>query len=592
MKKLICIVILCLIAAALYAMPPSPGSYPTHDGSQHPVLADTQPSMNRLKNARISQPKRIAPAPKSGDRNFLVLLANFTDLSFLPAHDAAYYKKKLETDPNHLTATKYYQDMSDNALNLSFTVLGPYNVANTRAYYGGNDPNKSNSDRHVGGLLAELLLMDSVKTDILACWNNSWDTNGDNYIDTVIVIFPGKAEEDIYNGQEPDAIWSSQWNLYSAAQFEDGYLISELYERLMTISAAYKTAKGKIFNNFLIVPEYKEKTREAEIGSLCHEFGHFLGLRDLYDTTYATAGTGCWSVMDVGAYGSNGNGGSTPGDDPMPLLAWEKYYLGWLTPTTITPSAEHQTFHFSDIEESREAWKINLTDDGSQYLLLEGKKANMSGTGKATLESGLLITHIHDGILNTYWYDDINNTKSRPHGINIVEAVSDNYDSTGLGSLWADSFSPMTTKACFRADTKTILKPYTAAVAYNRNPWTGIALIIGGTATVTSFILLQSRRKKLIALALAGCLMACAMACDNGSGSSGSYDDEEENNNGDIINPSGNGQNSTENEKFPNSNYYTSTTNIDSKTGISGIIITVDCPAGSSSGSFTVVKEE
>ena len=90
-----------------------------------------------------------------------------------------------------------------------------------------------------------------------------------------------------------------------------------------------------------------------------------------------------------------------------------------------------------------------------------------------------------------------------------------------------------------------------------------------GIGFFISLLLLHRKRKKLGTLLLI-CCIACFMAC-NISGHS-SHSDKR-------------GQN------IPNTNYYTSEL-VTSKTGISGIIITVDCPAGSSEGSFTVYKEE
>ena len=83
--------------------------------------------------------------------------------------------------------------------------------------------------------------------------------------------------------------------------------------------------------------------------------------------------------------------------------------------------------------------------------------------------------------------------------------------------------------------------------------------------------------------------MACIIACDDGGeiSSSDSGDD-----NGGIVIPDGDtGFHYVKGQYIPNTNYYTSEL-VTSKTGISGIIITVDCPADSSSGTFTVYKEE
>ena len=79
------------------------------------------------------------------------------------------------------------------------------------------------------------------------------------------------------------------------------------------------------------------------------------------------------------------------------------------------------------------------------------------------------------------------------------------------------------------------------------------------------------------------CCLACIIACDNGSGS--------DDNGGIVIPDDDTGFHYVKGQDIPNTNYYESE-DITSKTGISGIIITVDCPAGSSSGTFTVMKEE
>ncbi len=65
---------------------------------------------------------------------------------------------------------------------------------------------------------------------------------------------------------------------------------------------------------------------DSTIGVFCHEFGHVLGLPDMYDTTYETHGVGDYSIMANGSWL-----GPNDGDVPAPFLAWEKAFLGWLT---------------------------------------------------------------------------------------------------------------------------------------------------------------------------------------------------------------------------------------------------------------------
>ena len=568
MKKLVGIVLLCLIAAALYAVPPMPGSRPTHDGSQHPEI-NPLPFRSPSKQAVHSSLQKSAPLahPIIENRNLLVILVNYDDLkfSFLGAGATDkdyknYYLNLLQN--NTYSMTQYFKDMSGGKLNLTFTVLGPYNLANPKAHYGKNTSNSNGiGDDKPGNLVYDAI--DKAYTEgglnakLWADYADNWDYDNDGKIDTIFVIHAGIGEEE---GTDTDAIFSQQWDLNSAYD----------YERSDYSACSVEFGgKEKFFNSFTIEPEYNSQgtVDGAAIGIFCHEYSHVLGLKDLYDTTYETNGVGYWSLMSFGSWGSYGAGNSIPGTDPIPLLAWEKYYLGWLTPIIITPTAKPQTYNFSDIESSREAWVIPLNPSCSQYLILEGKKRNWTGTGWAVQEDGLLITHIDEDVLFKYWGNNINISKTRVHGINIVEALSPYYETTGLGNQWNEPFIDSGI-VCFRNNTKSILVPsYPKAAA-----------CIG---FLVSLLLLHRKRKKL-GMMLLICCIACIIACDNGS------DDD----NGGIVIPDGDtGFHYVKGQDIPNTNYYTSEL-VTSKTGISGIIITVDCPEGSSSGSFTVMKEE
>ncbi len=566
MKKLLLITCLFILTVSLYAVPPRPGANPSSSGCINLSMPQTpfkSPSIPENTSSLRKSPSR-SPAV-SGDRNLLVILVDFDDVTFDPARDADYYETLLgkEGEPaGSYTMRQYFKDMSNGQLNLTFTVMGPYHLGHDMKYYGENAIRADNGDTDkLTGELAydaiEQATSDPEWKDLFSKYKNNWDYNGDGFIDNFFVIHAGIGEEEI--GSSTDNIRTLRWSI-SGARY---------YGRA---NHSYLKYDYKYFDNYTTQEEYISNYNKASIGSFCHEYGHVLGLNDLYDTTYETSGTGYWSLMDSGSWGIG------YGADPAPLLAWEKYYFRWLTPTLIIPTAEPQTFNFSDIESSREAWRIDLNPSGSQYLILEGKKKNMTGTGWSVLENGLLITHIDEDILSAHWYaGDFNNTKTRVHGVNIVEAEAESYETTGLGSLWQNSYIS-TSKACFRSDTNTSMKPYYGQAA-------------AGAGLLLSLILLHKKKKKLGILLLICCLV-CIIACDDGEITSSSDDNGD--NGGTIIpddNGSDNGSDTIVQRNHPNTNYYTSSL-VTSKTGISGISITVNCPAGSSSGSFTVVKEE
>src|SRR5262249_51798571 len=75
--------------------------------------------------------------------------------------------------------------------------------------------------------------------------------------------------------------------------------------------------------DYFICPE--GGARMASISVITHEFGHMLGLPDLYarPETPGAEGLGVWCTMSVG-HGQDGK--------PLHISAWCKIRLGWLTP--------------------------------------------------------------------------------------------------------------------------------------------------------------------------------------------------------------------------------------------------------------------
>ena len=81
------------------------------------------------------------------------------------------------------------------------------------------------------------------------------------------------------------------------------------------------------------VGDYTMQPENGGLGVFAHEYGHDLGLPDLYDTSGNTGGaensTAFWTLMSSGA--NIGDGGPDGiGDNPTDLGAWEKLQLGWL----------------------------------------------------------------------------------------------------------------------------------------------------------------------------------------------------------------------------------------------------------------------
>src|SRR4030095_5207923 len=76
------------------------------------------------------------------------------------------------------------------------------------------------------------------------------------------------------------------------------------------------------------VGDYTIQPENGGVGVFAHEFGHDLGLPDLYDPNAGENGTGFWTLMSSGSWASHSK--DAIGDNPVHMGAWEKLALGWL----------------------------------------------------------------------------------------------------------------------------------------------------------------------------------------------------------------------------------------------------------------------
>ena len=194
------------------------------------------------------------------------------------------------------------------------------------------------------------------------------------------------------------------------------------------------TLQGKSFSGAVFVPE-KEVSPYDPLGVIAHEYGHQLGLPDLYNTDTGNSTVGKWSLMDAGSY----TGPSLAlGSNPAHLDAWSKLFLGFSSPQAITTTQESLTA-LTQTEISRSGTirlPISVSDVGSntEYFLLEYRRTS-NGTYDLYLPGqGLLIWHVDDSIASSSLRlnsNNINISASRP-GVGLIEADGTK-SSTNLG---------------------------------------------------------------------------------------------------------------------------------------------------------------
>jgi immune inhibitor A len=137
----------------------------------------------------------------------------------------------------------------------------------------------------------------------------------DGYIDTFQSVHSGEGEEAGGGALGAEAIWSHSWYAY--------------YGDIGVTGPAFNKYGGiQIGNSDYWVGKYTIQPENGGVGVFTHEYGHDLGLPDLYDTSGGENGTGFWTLMSSGSWIDEGK--DTIGNKPSHMGAWEKFQLGWL----------------------------------------------------------------------------------------------------------------------------------------------------------------------------------------------------------------------------------------------------------------------
>ena len=150
----------------------------------------------------------------------------------------------------------------------------------------------------------------------------------DGFIDHFQIVHAGGDQASLDPTYGADAIWSHRW--YAAVQGGGPAGLPGI-----NIGSGGADGGQTLPNNptGVWVGDYTIQPENGGLGVFAHEFGHDLGLPDLYDTSGNTGGaensTAFWTLMSSGAnIGDGGRDGI--GDHPTDLSAWELFQLGWL----------------------------------------------------------------------------------------------------------------------------------------------------------------------------------------------------------------------------------------------------------------------
>ena len=379
MKKIVTMMLLCGLSLAAYAVPAKRGWQTrtqadgttievqqfgdefyhymlNRDGKQvrevngmYVVVGDA-PSKEvvrarRAKGVARRQRKDVGTEPNLAPKG-VVILANFSNKSMQSGHTRSTFDELCNSlnctvNDGYPSAGQYFADQSNGAYRPQFDVFGPVTLSRNVAYYGTDKPGQDEGDdQHATDAVVEACILANEQFTIN--WAD-YDSDSDGYVDFVYVIYAGKGQAD---GGTSETIWPHNWSVESARQ--SGYC---------TYTATQCKVGGKKLDNYAMSGELSGNSLGG-IGTLCHEFGHVMGLPDLYDTDYGTNYKNSltpndWNIMDGGSY--NGDGHCPPNYDP-----WEKDFFGWLTPINLGNTGQNLTLYANGTE-NQQTYQINAS---------------------------------------------------------------------------------------------------------------------------------------------------------------------------------------------------------------------------------------
>ncbi|MCA9543100.1 MAG: immune inhibitor A, partial [Myxococcales bacterium] len=302
-------------------------------------------------------------APEAEPHKQLVVLVRFSDLGFEryqgdQAQDqklAAWYQDKL-FDPRYEkpnTLSHYYHRQSLGTYHLQGHVLPPVTLSKTRADYGRSYRQMGGdwrNDKDPEGLVEEALtLVAQANPGLDWASFDRWDPQDfdgdgilnepDGYLDHLVLVYAGNgqsschglyglqrkldpnADMDVLKTLDPrelecvDRLWPHRFKIQKRE--DQGPVV----EGRMHVRGGMQIRPG------LWSLDYNMQSEYTEPSTFIHEFGHSIGLPDIYART-SNNSTGGWEVMSA-----------TSSPVAQNMSAWSRIQLGWLNPRVVLPPA-------------------------------------------------------------------------------------------------------------------------------------------------------------------------------------------------------------------------------------------------------------
>jgi M6 family metalloprotease-like protein len=292
--------------------------------------------------------------PTLGNMKALILLVEYQDVKFTYSNermDRFFNQAGYSDDGAGGSAKDFFESSSFDQYQPEFVVVGPITLPNNRAYYGGENKPAWQMVTH-GCEIAKREGLDF----------SQFDANNDGEIDVVYCLFAGY---DRAQGGGDDCVWSHASGIIGVSH--DGKRLGKY--------ACSSELRGNSGNTLV------------GCGTFCHEFGHVLGLPDMYETD-DTANGDCqtpdsWTTMASGGYNNYGK-------HPPLYSSYERHILNWihLDNAVLNQPGEYELL---PLITSNQAYKIETKTPGDFYVFEYRRK---TGFDAYLADEGLLVWHI------------------------------------------------------------------------------------------------------------------------------------------------------------------------------------------------------
>lgn len=291
----------------------------------------------------------------------IVIPVQFSDVSL--TYSEAEINRFLNINPQSVRL--YFLEQYLHGTDFTFTLAGTVTLSREASYYGRND--EYGQDAGAAEMVAEACTLADEKVDF-------------SEYDHIFIFYAGKDEAD---GAGEDCLWSH------TAWLSDKGIILQLDGRDIDLYSCTSELNLKNDGEF----------RMAGIGRFCHEFGHNLGLPDMYDTTIGYGSrfyysAGMWAFTSLMDRGCTNNDGETPPN----LNAVEREILGIGEPRVFEKGYQY----LSPLQRAGFFFRLD-SEKEDEYFLVECRRATEWDAFIGG--DGVLIYHIDRSDANAGWSD-------------------------------------------------------------------------------------------------------------------------------------------------------------------------------------------